>query len=206
MPWPIKLSIRLRRVALFSRHSATKSRPARRHSRPGRSHTSGASCARCSWASWSETQQTKCARRPTPGSRSDISFWCITAAGREKAEVAVVRYGVRIVRLDPPGIGWRPRAPGERDDECVLRCLRTLYQFATDVNCHVQVLAHPSKMEGSASWTAPTLEDSQAKPRSSVIQASWLMLSARARNSASRSASSIWPTTRSVTSYPSTNS
>jgi hypothetical protein len=27
--------------------------------------------------------------------------------------------------------------------------LRTLYQFATDMNCHVQVLAHPAKMDGA---------------------------------------------------------
>jgi hypothetical protein len=37
--------------------------------------------------------------------------------------------------------------------------LRTLYQFATDMNCHVQVLAHPAKMERISSRTGSTLED-----------------------------------------------
>ncbi|HWX28644.1 MAG TPA: hypothetical protein VNZ53_14560 [Steroidobacteraceae bacterium] len=36
--------------------------------------------------------------------------------------------------------------PGETMEQYVLRCLRTLYQFATDLNCHVQILAHPAKM------------------------------------------------------------
>jgi twinkle protein len=37
--------------------------------------------------------------------------------------------------------------------------LRTLYQFATDMNCHVQVLAHPAKMDGARRGQAPVLED-----------------------------------------------
>jgi twinkle protein len=45
-----------------------------------------------------------------------------------------------------PVTDWRRHA-GERDDGYVLRCLRTLYQFATDMNCHVQVLAHPARMQ-----------------------------------------------------------
>jgi len=47
--------------------------------------------------------------------------------------------------------GGASRGPGERDDEYVLRCLRTLYQFATDMNCHVQVLAHPASQSGPGS-------------------------------------------------------
>ena len=67
----------------------------------------------------------------------------------EIAEVAIIRHGVRIVQVDPWNRLEASRGPGERDDEYVLRCLRTLYQFATDMNCHVQVLAHPAKMEGA---------------------------------------------------------
>ncbi|HMH99600.1 MAG TPA: DnaB-like helicase C-terminal domain-containing protein [Bradyrhizobium sp.] len=77
----------------------------------------------------------------------------------EMAEVAVIRHGVRIVQADPWNRFESSRGNGERDDEYVLRCLRTLYQFATDMNCHVQVLAHPAKMEGPRRGQAPTLED-----------------------------------------------
>jgi twinkle protein len=77
----------------------------------------------------------------------------------EMAEVAVIRHGVKIVQADPWNRFESSRGNGERDDEYVLRCLRTLYQFATDMNCHVQILAHPAKMEGARRGQAPTLED-----------------------------------------------
>jgi twinkle protein len=77
----------------------------------------------------------------------------------DKAETAVIRYGCRIVQLDPWNRLEASRGAGERDDEYVLRCLRTCYQFATDMNCHVQILAHPAKMEGARRGQAPTLED-----------------------------------------------
>jgi twinkle protein len=77
----------------------------------------------------------------------------------DKAETAVIRYGCRIVQIDPWNRLEASRGAGERDDESVLRCLRTCYQFATDLNCHVQILAHPAKMEGARRGQAPVLED-----------------------------------------------
>lgn len=77
----------------------------------------------------------------------------------EKAETAVIRYGCKIIQLDPWNRLEAMRLASERDDEYVLRCLRTCYQFAVDMNCHVQILAHPAKMEGARRGQAPTLED-----------------------------------------------
>lgn len=77
----------------------------------------------------------------------------------EMGEVAVIRHGVRILELDPWNRLEASRDKGEREDEYVLRCLRTCYQFATDLNVHVQILAHPAKMEGNRRGTAPMLED-----------------------------------------------
>jgi twinkle protein len=90
-----------------------------------------------------------------PGSTSAISSWCTTPTGRRWSG----RHGVRILQVDPWNRLESARGPGERDDEYILRCLRTLYQFATDINCHVQVLAHPAKMDGARRNSAPVLED-----------------------------------------------
>lgn len=77
----------------------------------------------------------------------------------ELAEIAVIRHGVRVVQADPWNRFESSRTGGERDDEYVLRCLRVLYQFATDMNVHVQILAHPAKMEGARRGHPPVLED-----------------------------------------------
>jgi len=77
----------------------------------------------------------------------------------DKAEVAVIRHGAKIVQADPWNRFEASRSSGERDDEHVLRCLRTLYQFATDLNCHVQIVAHPAKMDGGRRGLPPALED-----------------------------------------------
>jgi twinkle protein len=76
----------------------------------------------------------------------------------DMAEVAVVRHGARIVQIDP----WnrlesaRDRNESETD---ILRCLRELYVFAQDMNCHVQIIAHPAKMGQERRTQPPVLED-----------------------------------------------
>ena len=45
------------------------------------------------------------------------------------------------------------------ETEYISRCLRELYNFANDLQCHVQVLAHPSKMDSSRRYKPPELED-----------------------------------------------
>ena len=78
----------------------------------------------------------------------------------DKAEVAVVRHGARIIQLDP----WN-RLEASRDNRAesetdyIGRCLRTLHAFAADMNCHVQILAHPAKMDNARKGRAPELED-----------------------------------------------
>ena len=77
----------------------------------------------------------------------------------EMAEIAVIRHGARIIQLDPWNRLEAARAQHENEPDYIARCLRTIHQFATDMNCHVQILAHPAKMDGSRRGQAPMLED-----------------------------------------------
>lgn len=88
-----------------------------------------------------------------PDSRQTLEWFL------ELAEVAVVRHGVRVVTLDPWNRLEGSRERNEREDEYIARCLRTLYSFAHDMNCHVQITAHPSKMGSERRGKAPDLED-----------------------------------------------
>jgi twinkle protein len=74
-------------------------------------------------------------------------------------EVAVVRHGCRIVTLDPWNRVEASRDRNESETDYIGRCLRTMHAFAHDMNCHVQILAHPAKMESSRRGQAPALED-----------------------------------------------
>jgi twinkle protein len=71
------------------------------------------------------------------------------------AETAVIRHGCRIVQVDP----WNRMEASREPRETIERCLRVIDQFATDLNCHVQIIAHPAKMEGHRKGQAPLLED-----------------------------------------------
>lgn len=75
------------------------------------------------------------------------------------AETAVIRHDARVVQLDPWNRMEAMRLPRESESEYILRCLRALYVFAKDMNCHMQVVAHPAKMDGPRRNMAPTLED-----------------------------------------------
>jgi twinkle protein len=77
----------------------------------------------------------------------------------DKAEVAVVRHGARIIQLDPWNRLEASRDKAESETEYIGRCLRTLHAFATDMNCHVQILAHPAKMDSPRKGKPPELED-----------------------------------------------
>jgi len=77
----------------------------------------------------------------------------------DMAEVAVVRHGARIIQVDPWNRLEASRARDETETEYIGRCLRTLHVFAHDMNCHVQVLAHPAKMDSKSRGAPPTLED-----------------------------------------------
>jgi twinkle protein len=77
----------------------------------------------------------------------------------EMAEIAVVRHGARIVQIDPWNRLEAARTGNESETEYIGRCLRTLHVFANDMNCHVQVIAHPAKMDSTRKGKAPELED-----------------------------------------------
>lgn len=77
----------------------------------------------------------------------------------DMAEVAVVRHGARVIQLDPWNRLEAARGRDENETEYIGRCLRSLHAFAHDMNCHVQILAHPAKMESARKNTAPFLED-----------------------------------------------
>jgi twinkle protein len=77
----------------------------------------------------------------------------------DMAEVAIVRHGARIVQLDPWNRLEGSRGRDESETEYIGRCLRSLHGFAHDMNCHVQIVAHPAKMDSARRGTAPGLED-----------------------------------------------
>lgn len=77
----------------------------------------------------------------------------------DMAEVAVIRHGAKIIQLDPWNRLEGSRTSQESETDYIGRCLRALHQFASDMNCHVQILAHPSKMDSQRRGQPPILED-----------------------------------------------
>lgn len=77
----------------------------------------------------------------------------------DMAEVAVVRHGAKILQIDPWNRLEGARPSGESETDYIGRCLTSLYVFAQDMDCHVQVLAHPAKMDQQRRGKAPGLED-----------------------------------------------
>ncbi len=77
----------------------------------------------------------------------------------DMAEIAVVRHGARILQIDPWNRLEASRAKDETETEHIGRCLRALSVFAHDMNCHVQIICHPAKMESQRRGRAPELED-----------------------------------------------
>ncbi len=77
----------------------------------------------------------------------------------DMAEVAVVRHGAKVVQLDPWNRLESQRDRHEFETDYIGRCLTALHVFASDMNVHVQILAHPSKMDGQRRGKPPELED-----------------------------------------------
>lgn len=77
----------------------------------------------------------------------------------DMAEVAVIRHGARIIQVDPWNRLEASRGRDQSETEYIGMCLREMHSFAHDLNCHVQVLAHPAKMDGARRGQAPALED-----------------------------------------------
>jgi twinkle protein len=86
------------------------------------------------------------------------------------AEIAVIRHGARIIQIDPWNRLEGVRERNESETDYIGRCLRTTHTFAHDMNCHVQVLAHPAKMDNSRRGSPPSLEDiSGSKPWDNMV-------------------------------------
>lgn len=77
----------------------------------------------------------------------------------DMAEVAVVRHGCKVLQIDPFNRLESTRPSGESETDYIGRCLTALYVFAEDMNCHVQVLAHPAKMDQRRKSEPPLLDD-----------------------------------------------
>ena len=77
----------------------------------------------------------------------------------DMAEVAVIRHGARIIQVDPWNRLEAARGRDQSETDYIGMCLREIHSFAHDMNCHVQILAHPAKMDGGRRGQAPGLED-----------------------------------------------
>ena len=120
--------------------------------------------ARCSTESWKRSRARRsCARRSWiedrycffihPEQRPTLEWYL------DMAEVAVIRYGAKIIQIDPWNRLEEQRGRDESKTDYIGRCLRTIHAFAQDMNVHMQILAHPAKMDGARRGTPPSLED-----------------------------------------------
>jgi twinkle protein len=75
------------------------------------------------------------------------------------AEVAVIRHGAKVIQLDPWNRLESARDDNETETEYIGRCLTALYVFAQQFDCHVQILAHPTKMDSRRKGQPPELDD-----------------------------------------------
>jgi twinkle protein len=88
-----------------------------------------------------------------PERRPDLK-WLLNTA-----EAAVKRYGMRILQIDPWNRLEASRELRESETDYIGRCLRELYNFAVDFDCHVQIIAHPAKSgDGYHRTDPPELE------------------------------------------------
>ncbi len=74
------------------------------------------------------------------------------------AEVAVVREGCRALVIDPWNKLERTRADRQSETDYIGQVLDEMMVFATDLNCHVQIIAHPSKSDATTRGKPPELE------------------------------------------------
>lgn len=77
----------------------------------------------------------------------------------DQAEIAVIRYGAQVVQLDPWNRLEGSRSRDESETEYIARCLKAVHVFAQDMNCHMQIIAHPAKLGGDRKGAIPELED-----------------------------------------------
>ena len=89
-----------------------------------------------------------------PARRPSFRWWLDTA------EAAVVRNNARFIQLDPWNRLESDRPDDMRETDWIGQCLDEAADFAHDMNCHVQILAHPAKSGAPRSKRErPELED-----------------------------------------------
>ncbi len=77
----------------------------------------------------------------------------------DMAEVAIVRENARVLLIDPWNRLDSDRPPDMRETDWIGQCLDELLDFARDMNVHVQVIAHPAKVDSRRRGDRPALED-----------------------------------------------
>lgn len=79
----------------------------------------------------------------------------------EKMELAVARFGARIIIIDPWNELEHDRRQGESETEYIGRAIRVLKRFAKAFRVHLCVIAHPTKSvkDGEGNYKMPTLYD-----------------------------------------------
>ncbi|MNT48670.1 hypothetical protein D3C72_1854640 [compost metagenome] len=76
-------------------------------------------------------------------------------------EASVVRYGARIIMIDPWNELEHSRKHGETETEYTGRAIRSLKRFAKAFRVHICVIAHPTKSvkDADGKYKMPTLYD-----------------------------------------------
>jgi twinkle protein len=79
----------------------------------------------------------------------------------DRMEVAVVRFGARIIVIDPWNELEHSRREGESETEYIGRAIRGLKRFAKAFRVHIAVVAHPTKSvkDADGKYKMPTLYD-----------------------------------------------
>lgn len=77
----------------------------------------------------------------------------------ETAEVAVVRHRARVLVIDPWNKLESTRPHGMNETDYIGQSLDACIDFARDMDCHVQIVAHPAKVLGKSAKEPPGLED-----------------------------------------------
>lgn len=77
----------------------------------------------------------------------------------EMAEMAVAKWGVKVIQIDPWNRLESQRGEKESETDYQARCLRSASVFSKDTGCHMQFVAHPAKRIGQRRDQAPDLED-----------------------------------------------
>lgn len=92
-----------------------------------------------------------------PAEHEDATLEWLT----EKMELAVARYGARIIVIDPWNELEHDRRQNESETEYIGRAIRTLKRFAKAFKVHLCVIAHPTKSvkDGDGNYKMPTLYD-----------------------------------------------